>query len=109
MDKIQTEAMHIVTGAKQKTSHELLKKEILWDDLSVRRKLQQFTLIHKVIHNKFPIYLLNDLPSMTGSNTRLERQYKFNAMQLKHLYKNEFNFGKFYLIRFLIGYKRPFP
>ncbi len=86
LDKIQIEAMHIVTGAKQKTSHELLKNETQWDDLSVRRKLQQFTMIHKVIHNEFPDYLLNDLPYMTGGNTRLERQYKFNAMKFNHSY-----------------------
>ncbi len=68
LNKIQIEAMHIVTGAKQKTSHDSLKTETQWDDLSIRRQLQQFTILHKVIHTKNPPYLLSDLPYMSDSN-----------------------------------------
>ncbi len=37
------------------------------------------TILHKVVHKKFPQYLLNDLPYMCDENTRLERWYKFNT------------------------------
>ncbi len=57
LDKIQIEAMHIVSGAKQKTSHDFLKNDTRWPDLSVRRKLQQCSMLHKLIHKKFPPYL----------------------------------------------------
>ncbi len=86
LDKIQIAAMHIVTGAKQKTSHELLKDDTNWDDLSVRRKLQQVTMLHKVIHKRFPVYLLNDLPYMSDGNSRLERRYKFHTPHFDHAF-----------------------
>ncbi len=86
LDKIQIAAMHIVTGAKQKTSHELLKNDTQWDDLSVRRKLQQVTMLHKVIHKKYPEYLLNNLPHMSDGNSRLERRYKFHTPHFDHAF-----------------------
>ncbi len=79
LDNIQMEAMHIVTGAKKLTSHDLLKSDTCWPDLSVRRELQQLSIMHKVIHNQFPLYLLNDLPFMADANNRMERKYKFNT------------------------------
>ena len=71
---------------KQKTSHDLLKNDTRWPDLSIRRKLQQCTMLHKVVHKKFPLYLLNTLPHMSDENTRLERRYKFNVPPFKHAY-----------------------
>ncbi len=63
LDKIQIEAMHIVTGAKKLTSHDLLRKDTSWPELSIRRELQQLSILHKVIHNQFPKYLLRVRPS----------------------------------------------
>ncbi len=79
LDKIQIEAMHIVTGAKRLTSHDLLKKDTCWPDLSMRRELQELSILHKVIHKQYPPYLLNDLPYMSDGNSRLERRFKFNT------------------------------
>ena len=86
LDDIQIEALHIVTGAKKRTSHELLKKETNWPDLDTRRLFQQVTTLHKVIHKKSPKYLFNDLPAMHGNNVRIERQYTFNTMLYGHAY-----------------------
>ena len=86
LDNIQIEAMHIVTGAKRRTSHELLKNDTRWPELSLRRKLQQCAMLHKLIHKKSPLYLLNDLPHMTDENARLERRYKFNIPRYEHVY-----------------------
>ncbi len=86
LDKIQIEAMHIVTGAKQKTSHDLLKNDTRWPDLAIRRKLQQCSMLHNVIHKKLPLYLLNDLPFMSDANARLERKYKFNVPPFQHAF-----------------------
>ncbi len=33
----------------------------------------------KVVHNKFPGYLLDDLPNMSDDNVRQERKFKFNV------------------------------
>ncbi len=86
LDNIQMEALHIVTGAKKRTSHEILKNEVNWPELSLRRTFQQVTLIHKVTHKKFPKYLLNSLPPMNDSTTRPERRYKFNTPLFDHAY-----------------------
>ncbi len=86
LDKIQIEAMHIVTGAKKLTSHDLLKKDTSWPELSVRRELQQLSILHKVIHNKFPKYLQNDLPYMCDASTRVERRFKFNSPHYNYAY-----------------------
>ena len=86
LDDIQIEAMHIVTGAKKLTSHDLLKNDTCWPELSTRRELQQLSIMHKVIHNKFPLYLLNDLPYMADANSRMERRYKFNTPPYKHAF-----------------------
>ena len=86
LDKIQIEAMHIVTGAKKLTSHDLLKKDTCWPDLSIRRELQELSILHEVIHRQFPPYLLNDLPHMSDGNSRLERRFKFNTLPYNHTY-----------------------
>ena len=70
LDNIQMEALHIVSGAKKRTSHDTLKKEANWPDFSTRRTFQQVTLIHKVVHKQYPKYLLNSLPPMSDSTTR---------------------------------------
>ncbi len=86
LDNIQMEALHIVTGAKKRTSHDLLKNEVNWPDLSLRRTFQQVTFLHKVIHNKYPLYLFNSLPFMCDQSTRLERRYKFNTLPFDHAF-----------------------
>ncbi len=86
LDNIQMEALHIVSGAKKKTSHDLLKKEANWSELSVRRTFQQLTFMHKIIHNKFPSYLHNSLPLMQDQSNRAERKYKFNTPVYNHAF-----------------------
>ncbi len=86
LDNIQMEALHIVSGAKKRTSHDTLKKEANWPDFSTRRTFQQVTLIHKVVHKQYPKYLLNSLPPMSDSTTRPERRYKFNTPPFNHAY-----------------------
>ena len=86
LDNIQIEALHIVSGAKKKTSHDLLKKEANWPDLSVRRRFHQIMFLHKVIHNQYPTYLYNSLPPMQDPTNRSERKYKFNTPGYLHAF-----------------------
>ena len=86
LDNIQMEALHIVSGAKKKTSHDLLKKEANWPELSERRTFQQLTFMHKIIHNQFPSYLHNSLPPMQDQSNRAERKYKFNTPAYNHAF-----------------------
>ena len=86
LDNIQMEALHIVSGAKKRTSHDLLQKEVNWPDLSLRRPFQQTTFLHKVIHNKFPAYLYESLPLMQDHSNRAERKYKFNTPRFDHAF-----------------------
>ncbi len=86
LDNIQMEALHIVSGAKKRTSHDLLKNEVNWPDLSLRRTFQQVTFLHKIIHNKYPPYLYDSLPFMCDQSTRLERRYKFNTLPYDHAF-----------------------
>ena len=69
-----------------RTSHDLLKKEVDWPDLSLRGTFQQSTFLHKVIHNKFPAYLHESLPLMQDHSNRAERKYKFNTPQYDHAF-----------------------
>ncbi len=86
LDNIQMEALHIVCGAKKKTSHDLLKQEVNWPDLSLRRTFQQVTFMHKLIHNKYPTYLYENLPPMRDQSDRAERKYKFNTPVFDHAF-----------------------
>ncbi len=86
LDNIQMEALHIVCGAKKKTSHDLLKREVNWPELSLRRTFQQVTFLHKLIHNKYPIYLYENLPPMRNHLDRAERKYKFNTPIFDHAF-----------------------
>ncbi len=86
LDNIQMEALHIISGAKKKTSHDLLKKDVNWPDLSLRRTFQQVTFLHKLIHNKSPSYLFDRLPPMCDQSYRAERKYKFNTPAFDHAF-----------------------
>ena len=86
LDNIQMEALHIVSGAKKRTSHDLLKNEVNWPDLSTRRLFQQVTFLHKLIHNKSPTYLYESLPIMCDQSNRAERKYKFNTPFFEHAF-----------------------
>ncbi len=62
IEKIQTEAARITTGATRLVSIESLYQETCWVTLDSRRKLHKLTLLYKMKEGLSPEYLSNILP-----------------------------------------------
>ena len=62
LEKLQLEAMRIITGAVKGTHHRLLYNESKWHTLSERRRNSQIILMKKMINNEVPTFLSNLLP-----------------------------------------------
>ena len=80
IEKIQTEAMRIVTGATKSCSKLKLLEETGWDTLENRRYKHRLITMYNIIHKTSPTYLQNIIPSTvqqasqrtlrTGNNIR---------------------------------------
>ena len=65
-------AAQIVTGAKRHTSHTLLYRETGWATLQTRRHMHKLTLLHDIVNNNAPKYLIGLIPESHSS--RITRQ-----------------------------------
>ncbi len=80
LESVQLEAARLVTGAKKRTSHESLYKELGWQTLSQRRHCKKLIKIYDVINGRSPNYLcsiLNDYKSPCMRNTRCSANNNF--------------------------------
>ena len=62
LDKIQTEAARIVTGATKLVSLHALYEEVNWDPLETRRRKHRLLLLYKMFNNLSPEYLSSLIP-----------------------------------------------
>lgn len=62
MEKVQTEAARIVTGATKLVSLDKLYRETGWETLEVRRSKHKLCLFYKMTHNLTPAYLTSLVP-----------------------------------------------
>ena len=76
LDRLQVDAMRIVTGATEKSNINLLFKECGWQRLDSRRETHVLCLMYKIVNGLSPSYLcdiLQDINSLeTGYNLRRE-------------------------------------
>jgi hypothetical protein len=58
---MQLEAACIITGLRKGTSHAKLYTELGWVPLKERRRTNKLILLHKILHDETPLYLLNEI------------------------------------------------
>ncbi len=85
LDSIEKEALRVITGARRRCNLDKLYQEVPWPSLSIRRKNQKLATLGKIIFNKFPIYLLDDLPTFY-SESRNVRKNTFAIPRSNHEY-----------------------
>ena len=61
LESIQLEAARIITGLRKGTSHEKLYTELGWVPLKERQRTNKLILLHKILHDETPEYLLNEI------------------------------------------------
>ena len=85
LEKIQTEAARIATGATKLVSIENLYSEIGWDTLDIRRKKQKLTLFYKMVNNLTPNYLSSLIPSSVteASNYNLRNPHDIRTVNAR--------------------------
>ena len=69
LDKIQNEAMRIVTGATKLVSIDNLYKETGWDSLEKRRNAHKLVLFYKILNNQTPHYLKSLIPPLVSEGS----------------------------------------
>ena len=70
LDKIQSEAARIATGATKLVSLSTLSNEICWESLEQRRKNHRLTLFYKMMYNFTPLYLSSLVPETVSNISR---------------------------------------
>ena len=65
LDKIQVEAMKIVTGATARSNIQLLFEETDWPSLASRRRTHVLCLFYKIVNNLAPSLLIDTFNSLT--------------------------------------------
>ena len=71
LDSVQYEAARLVTGAIKGTSSARLYKELPWESLSSRKKLQILSQFYKIAKNLAPYYFSELLPKLLGQGKTL--------------------------------------
>ena len=70
LEKVQTEAARLVTGATARCSTERLYKEAGWESLAMRRRLHRSTMMYKVMTGLAPDSLYQKIPGRVEARTR---------------------------------------
>ena len=68
LEKIQIEAVRIVTGLSICASFDSIYKETGWESLSTRRKVKKLLLFHKIVNKEAPDYLYELFPPLVTAN-----------------------------------------
>ena len=61
LESVQLEAARIITGLRNGMSHEKLYTEMGWVPLKERRRTNKLILLHKILHDETPEYILNEI------------------------------------------------
>ena len=101
IEKIQTEAMRIVTGATKSCSKLRLLEETGWDKLENRRYKHRLITMYNITHKTSPTYLQNLIPSTVqqASQRTLEQEITFGILDVRqiiiknHSYQTPFKIG----------------
>ena len=83
IDKVEIEAMKIVTGAISRTNIALLKLECKWEEITVRRNNAVLIMFYKMVNSDAPVGLTNILSRVTQGNTNAPIQYNLRNKKLR--------------------------
>ena len=72
LEKVQTEAARLVTGATARCSTENLYSESGWEKLALRRRLHRATMMFKIMTGLAPQTLADKIPSRVEARTRYQ-------------------------------------
>ena len=61
LESVQLEPARIITGLRKGTTHVQLYTELGWVPLKERRRTNKLILLHKILHDETPLYLLNEI------------------------------------------------
>ena len=78
LEQVQLTAARIVTGLPTFSSLCSLYSETGWETLAERRRNKKFTLLHKIINNKAPVYLQDLLPDTVGPTSSYDLRNSAN-------------------------------
>ena len=92
IEKIQLEALRIISGLTRSTHLDSLYGEIGWNPLSQRRKERKLIILFKIIHNLTPRYLTDLVPQTVGHTTTYNLR---NNADLRYI--NNLSFRHHYL------------
>jgi hypothetical protein len=70
LEKVQTEAARLVTGATARCSTENLYKEVGWEKLALRRRMHRSIMMFKIMTGLAPQMLTEKIPSRIEARTR---------------------------------------
>jgi hypothetical protein len=70
LERVQTEAARIVTGATARCSTENLYNEVGWEKLHLRRRFHRSTMMYKTMMGLAPESLLEKIPNRVEARTR---------------------------------------
>lgn len=82
LEKVQIEALRIITGLTVSCSTRTLYEESGYSPLKIRRKYHRLIMFYKLVHNEAPIYLTELLPPRVGEGNRynLRNQNNFSLI-----------------------------
>ena len=70
LEGVQYRAAKIISGAINRTSHNIIYKELCWQSLEDRRYRQRLRVLYKTMHGQAPEYLQNTIPAPADGNQR---------------------------------------
>jgi hypothetical protein len=70
VEKVQVEALRVITGLTVSCSSAHLYKESGYAPLLIRRKYHRLIMLYKIVHNEAPVYLTDLLPPRVGDVNR---------------------------------------
>ena len=91
LDKIQTEAARIVTGATKLVSLHAFFDEVKWEPLAARRMKHRLLLIYTMFNNLSPEYLSSLIPPTVNTISRYNLRNEHNIQTLDSRTTQYFN------------------
>ena len=95
INKVELEAMKIVTGAVSRCNNALLKLECNWEEISKRRNNAVLIMMYKIVNNDAPVGLSNIFSRTTQEGAGIQSYNLRNSKLREPLcktrqYKNTF-------------------
>ena len=92
LDKIQTEAARIMTGATKLLSLYALFDEVNWEPMEARRMKHRLLLLYKMINNHSPEYLSSLIPPTVSNISRYNLRNAQNIQTIDSRTTQYFNY-----------------